>query len=126
MGTVAFGVDEIHFVSFLVKMLVCLFQLVQEVICAFGFLVDFLRFFDEALRLTLSAALFQNLGYRFVIDVPAQTIHERRDPFVSAFTHFDQLKCCMYVLRASSVSRHLSVGLSCRKSEDLIICEFIR
>ena len=101
MGTVAFGVDEIHFVSFLVKMLVCLSQLVQEVICAFGLLVDFLRFFDEALRLTLSAALLQNLGCGFIIDVLAQTIHKRRDPFLSASNHFDQLKCCMYVLRVT-------------------------
>jgi len=101
LGTVAFGVDEIHFVSFLVKMLVCLSQLVQEVICAFGLLIDFLRFLDEALRLTLSAALLQNLGYGFVIDVLAQTIHKRRDPFLSASTRFDQLKCCMYVLRVT-------------------------
>ncbi len=101
MGTVAFGVDEIHFVSFSVKMLVCLSQLGQEVICVFGLLIDFLRFLDEALRLTLSAALLQDLGYGFVIDLLAQTTHKRRDPFLSASNHFDQLKCCTYVFRVT-------------------------
>jgi hypothetical protein len=82
-------------------MLVCLSQLVQEVICVFGLLVDFLRFLDEALRLTLSAALLQNLGHGFFIDVLAQTIHESRDPLLSASAHFDQLECWMYILRVT-------------------------
>jgi hypothetical protein len=72
-------------------MLVCLSQLVQELICVFGLFIDFLRFLDEALRLTLSTTLLQNLGCGFVIDVLAQTIHKRRDPFFSASNHFNQL-----------------------------------